>query len=99
MEGEESGQMVLASDLIKITETCILAFHLFLKKDKGKSSSALNLFGNQNQGATPLQQIQSSLEKVRFHLTFTLKYFTKFSLKFRLIDIAIDNDKIIMQLY
>lgn len=34
--------------------------------DKKKSIGALNLFGNQNQMTTPLQQIQSSLEKVRW---------------------------------
>ncbi|XP_024934137.1 uncharacterized protein LOC107428183 [Ziziphus jujuba] len=62
-EGEESCVMVLAPDLIKIIETSILIFHLFLKMDKKKSIGALNLFGNHNQTATPLHQIQSLLEK------------------------------------
>ncbi|GMY38233.1 Ribosomal protein [Fagus crenata] len=60
---EESDLTVLAPDLISILESSILTFHLFLKMDKKKSSGVLNLFGNQNQIATPLQQIQSSLEK------------------------------------
>lgn len=63
-EGEESCLMVLAPDLINIMEASILTFHLFLKMDKKKSIGALNLFGNQNQTATPLHQIQSLLEKV-----------------------------------
>ncbi|PQP99292.1 pumilio homolog 5 isoform X1 [Prunus yedoensis var. nudiflora] len=62
-EEEESDYMVHAPDLIKIIETSILTFQLFVKMDKKKTSSVLNLFGNQNQAATPLQQIQSSLEK------------------------------------
>ncbi|KAM2585167.1 hypothetical protein TB2_046068 [Malus domestica] len=60
---EELDSVVHAPDLIKIIETSILTFQLFLKMDKKKPSSVLNLFGNQNQAATPLQQIQSSLEK------------------------------------
>ncbi|KAK9923967.1 hypothetical protein M0R45_032360 [Rubus argutus] len=61
-EEEESDYMILAPDLIKIIETSILTFLLFLKKDKKKTSTVLNLFGNQNH-ATPLQQIQTSLDK------------------------------------
>lgn len=64
-EKEESDLMVLAPDLIKIVESSILTFQLFMKMDKKKSNGVLRLFGNQNQIATPLQQIQSSLEKVR----------------------------------
>ncbi|GMN62650.1 hypothetical protein TIFTF001_031717 [Ficus carica] len=63
MEGEESSLTVLAPDLIKIMESSILSFHFFLKMDKKKSTGARNLFGNQNQTATPLHQVQSSLEK------------------------------------
>ncbi|XP_062154255.1 uncharacterized protein LOC133862452 [Alnus glutinosa] len=62
-EEEKSDLMVLAPDLIKIVESSILTFHLFMKMDKKKSNGVLRLFGNQNQIATPLQQIQSSLEK------------------------------------
>ncbi|KAF2309202.1 hypothetical protein GH714_001163 [Hevea brasiliensis] len=64
----ESDLQVVAPDLIKIMESSILTFHLFLKMDKRKASSVLNLFGNQNQIATPLQLIQSSLEKKRMRL-------------------------------
>ncbi|KDP25047.1 hypothetical protein JCGZ_22582 [Jatropha curcas] len=64
----ESDLQVLAPDLIRIMESSILTFQLFLKTDKKKSSSVLNLFGNQNQIATPLQLIQSSLEKKRMRL-------------------------------
>lgn len=56
---------VLAPDLIRIIENSILTFHLFLKRDKKKPSGVINLFGNQNQLATPLQQVQSALEKVK----------------------------------
>ncbi|KAM4102425.1 hypothetical protein ACB094_05G221600 [Castanea mollissima] len=63
MDEEESDLTVLAPDLIRILESSILTFHLFLKMDKKKSSGVLQLFGNQNQNATPLQQIQSALEK------------------------------------
>ena len=72
---DESDFVVLASDLIRIIESSILTFHLFLKTDKKKSSGVLNLFGGQNPTATPLQQIQSFLEKVRFrrHISFQFK--------------------------
>lgn len=70
MEGEEPSLTVLAPDLIKIMESSILTFHLFLKMDKKKSGGA-RLFGNLNQtGATALHQVQSSLEKVWFQVTF-----------------------------
>ncbi|XP_010263215.1 PREDICTED: uncharacterized protein LOC104601547 [Nelumbo nucifera] len=59
---EESDLPVLASDLIRIIEDSILTFRLFLKMDK-KKSSALSLFGGQNQIESPLHQIKSSLEK------------------------------------
>ncbi|KAJ7952078.1 Ribosomal protein L34Ae [Quillaja saponaria] len=60
---DDSDTGVLAPDLIKIIENAILTFHLFLKMDKKKPNGVLNRFGNQNQLATPHQQIQSSLEK------------------------------------
>ncbi|XP_058728750.1 uncharacterized protein LOC131601051 [Vicia villosa] len=60
---DESDTRVLAPDLIRIIENSILTFHLFLKRDKKKSNGVINLFGNQNQLATPLHQIQSTLEK------------------------------------
>lgn len=67
-EDEDSDMRVLAADLIRIMENSILTFHLFLKRDKKKSSGALNPFGNQNQHATPLHQVQSSLEKVILYI-------------------------------
>lgn len=60
---DDSDTKVLAPDLIRILANSILTFHLFLKRDK-KKSNGVNLFGNQNQLATPLQQVQSTLEKV-----------------------------------
>jgi len=57
---DDSETRVLAPDLIRIIESSILTFHLFMKRDKKKSSGATS----QNQLATPLQQIQSTLEKV-----------------------------------
>ncbi|KAB1218251.1 hypothetical protein CJ030_MR3G026131 [Morella rubra] len=62
-EEEESDLTILAPDLIRIVESSILTFHLFMKMDKKKSSGVLHLFGSHNQFATPLQQVQSSLEK------------------------------------
>ncbi|KAI4355920.1 hypothetical protein L6164_004644 [Bauhinia variegata] len=64
---DDSNMRVLAPDLIRIIENSILTFHLFLKRDKKKSSGVINLFGNQNQLATPLQQIHSVLEKEGLH--------------------------------
>ncbi|KZV27965.1 hypothetical protein F511_34610 [Dorcoceras hygrometricum] len=55
--------MIRAPDFIRIIESSILSFHQFVKADKKKSSSSRNLFGTQNQMATPVEQIQSSLEK------------------------------------
>ncbi|KAF8392798.1 hypothetical protein HHK36_021035 [Tetracentron sinense] len=66
-EEEESGLPVLASDLIRLIEGSILAFHLFLKMDKKKS---INLSGHQNHTYSSLQQIQSSLQKVCLFLYF-----------------------------
>ncbi|XVF26458.1 hypothetical protein REPUB_Repub14bG0018300 [Reevesia pubescens] len=60
---KESDYLVLASDIIRIIESSILTFQLFVKMDKKKHGSVLNLFGNQNLMATPLQQVQSLLEK------------------------------------
>ncbi|PIA43867.1 hypothetical protein AQUCO_01800127v1 [Aquilegia coerulea] len=63
-EDEELDSSVLASDLIKVLESSILTFRVFMKMDKKKPGSVLNLFGGHNQIASPLQQIQSALEKV-----------------------------------
>ncbi|XVF74934.1 hypothetical protein PTKIN_Ptkin13bG0149800 [Pterospermum kingtungense] len=60
---EESDYLVLAPDIIRIIESSILTFQMFVKMDKKKNSGVLNLFGNQNPMATPLQQVQSLLEK------------------------------------
>ncbi|KAM3308310.1 hypothetical protein P3S67_010054 [Capsicum chacoense] len=58
---------VLAPDLLKVIESSILTFRLFVKMDK-KSSSGRNLFGSQNQMTTPLHQVQCSLEKKKVKL-------------------------------
>lgn len=68
MQDEESDSMVLAPDLNKILESSVLTFHLFLKMDKKKSGGVRNFFGGQNQMVTPLQQVQSSLEKKEIKL-------------------------------
>lgn len=58
--------MVLAEDLIKIIESTILTFNVFLKMDKKKPNGVNNLFGNHNMNSTtPLQLVQSSIEKKR----------------------------------
>ncbi|KAK6915202.1 Protein of unknown function DUF1666 [Dillenia turbinata] len=62
-DDEESDMLVLAPDLLRVIEDSILTFQLFLKRDKKKDSSVRNLFGVQNQSATPLQLVQSSLQK------------------------------------
>ncbi|KAF8389456.1 hypothetical protein HHK36_026151 [Tetracentron sinense] len=67
-EEEESDSLVLASGLIRIIENTILSFRLFLKMDKKKSTGVFNLFGGENQIVSPLQQIQSSLEKKEMKL-------------------------------
>ncbi|KAI3512436.1 hypothetical protein L1887_19752 [Cichorium endivia] len=68
MTEEESGMVVQASDLLRIIETSILTFQLFIKMDKKKSTGVRNLFGGQNQMVTPVQQVQSSLEKKKVKL-------------------------------
>lgn len=67
---EESDYLVLAPDIIRIIESTILVFRLFLKMDNKKHGSFRNMFGNQNPMATPLQQVQSLLEKVHFYFNF-----------------------------
>ncbi|KAL0743108.1 hypothetical protein Bca4012_084621 [Brassica carinata] len=58
--------MVLAEDLIKILESSVLTFNVFLKMDKKKTNGVINLFINHNMNSTtPLQLVQSSVEKKR----------------------------------
>lgn len=68
--------LVHAPDLMRIIESSILTFHMFVKMDN-KSNGVRNLFGggqNQNQMATPLQQVQSLLDKVKKNSIFQLVY-------------------------
>ena len=55
---KDSDYMVLADDLIRIIESSILTFNVFLKMDKKKKNN-----GHLN-STTPLQLVQSSIEKV-----------------------------------
>ncbi|KAK6787349.1 hypothetical protein RDI58_015874 [Solanum bulbocastanum] len=64
---EDDELPVLAPDLLKVIESSILTFRLFVKMDK-KSSSVRNLFGSQNQMTTPVHQVQCSLEKKKVKL-------------------------------
>ncbi|XP_077222949.1 uncharacterized protein LOC143856570 [Tasmannia lanceolata] len=66
-EEEDSDNPVLAADLIRIIESSILTFHLFLKIDKKKTGSILHLFGG-NQASSYLQQVQTSLDKKEIKL-------------------------------
>lgn len=70
---KDTGFMVLADDLIKIIESSILTFNVFLKMDKKKPNGGIHLFGNHNNNhmnsTTPLQLVQSSIDKVRFFCT------------------------------
>ncbi|XP_076890395.1 uncharacterized protein LOC143541456 [Bidens hawaiensis] len=72
MTEEEQDMLVRAPDLIRIIESSILTFHMFIKMDKNKkkSNGVRNLFGGQgqNQMATPLQQVQYSLDKRKMKL-------------------------------
>ncbi|KAJ4826200.1 hypothetical protein Tsubulata_023789 [Turnera subulata] len=68
LEGTDSDLAVLAPDLVSIIESSILTFHLFVKMDKKKPVGVRNLFGNQNQIATPLQLIQSAVVKKKMKL-------------------------------
>ncbi|KAL5699481.1 hypothetical protein ACHQM5_030375 [Ranunculus cassubicifolius] len=65
---EEYGSHIFASNLLKIMESSILTLRVFLKMDKKKAGIVLNLFGGHNQIASPLQQIQSSLDKKELKL-------------------------------
>ncbi|KAK8664990.1 hypothetical protein V6N13_084756 [Hibiscus sabdariffa] len=60
---EESDYSVFAPDIIRIIESLILTFRIFLKKDKRRRASVPNMFGKHNLMATPLQQVQSLLDK------------------------------------
>ena len=64
MDDEESDFRVFAPDLQKLIEISILTFYSFLRLDKKKTGGVRNLFGGQNQLATPLQHVQSIAEKV-----------------------------------
>ncbi|KAL8466559.1 hypothetical protein ACS0TY_035573 [Phlomoides rotata] len=55
--------VILATDLIRVIESCILSFRQFIKTDKKKSGGVLSIFGSQHHMATPVQQIQSCLDK------------------------------------
>ncbi|KAK1289875.1 hypothetical protein QJS10_CPB18g00068 [Acorus calamus] len=59
---------VLATDMRKIIEECILTFRCFLKMDKKKSGGVLHLFRGHNQVVSSLQQIQASLDKKEIRL-------------------------------
>ncbi|KAL3632173.1 hypothetical protein CASFOL_025157 [Castilleja foliolosa] len=64
LEGEDaSDYVIVATDLIRVIESSILSFREFIKTDKNKKGGVRNIFATQNQMATPIQQIQSSLEK------------------------------------
>ncbi|GJX84014.1 putative ribosomal protein L34Ae [Tanacetum coccineum] len=68
-EEESEMQLVEAPDLIRIIESSILTFQMFVKMDKKKKSNGVrNIFGGQNQMVTPLQQVQSLLDKRKMKL-------------------------------
>ncbi|KAJ0249088.1 hypothetical protein HA466_0146400 [Hirschfeldia incana] len=64
---KDTDYMVLAEDLIRIIESSILTFNVFLKMDKKKPNGIIHMFGNNNHisSTTPLQLVQSSIEKKR----------------------------------
>ncbi|PWA48485.1 hypothetical protein CTI12_AA490360 [Artemisia annua] len=69
--GQDRKEMtdVEAPDLIRIIESSILTFQMFVKMDKKKKSNGVrNIFGGQNQMVTPLQQVQSLLDKRKMKL-------------------------------
>ncbi|GAB2220009.1 hypothetical protein Droror1_Dr00007650 [Drosera rotundifolia] len=65
---EEADFVVLAPDLLSVIESSILTFYIFLKTDKKKRNGGLNIFGSQNQTVTPLQQVQSVVDKKHLKL-------------------------------
>lgn len=66
-EEEALGLKVHATDVLRVIETSILSFRQFVKMDKKKSGGVRSLFGSQNQMPTPVQLVQSTLEKVKLH--------------------------------
>ncbi|GMH03876.1 hypothetical protein Nepgr_005715 [Nepenthes gracilis] len=73
VEGDDADFLVLAQDLIKVIESSILTFHIFLKMDKKRPHGVINLYGSQNQIASPLQQVQSVVEKKHLKLKDLVK--------------------------
>lgn len=67
-EEEALGLKVHATDVLRVIETSILSFRQFVKMDKKKSGGVRSLFGSQNQMPTPVQLVQSTLEKVKLTL-------------------------------
>ena len=63
-EADELDPPIFSSDLLNIMEESILTFLLFVKTNKKKSVSSLNLFEGHNQDESSLQQVKASLEKV-----------------------------------
>ncbi|KAF7095372.1 hypothetical protein CFC21_097557 [Triticum aestivum] len=57
---EDQTEPILAPDLMKLLEECILTFRVFLKKDKKKSSVLMGVHGHTG---SSIQQVQSSLDK------------------------------------
>ncbi|XP_047958058.1 uncharacterized protein LOC125203693 [Salvia hispanica] len=67
-EEEALGLKVHATDVLRVIETSILSFRQFVKMDKKKSGGVRSLFGSQNQMPTPVQLVQSTLEKKAMRL-------------------------------
>lgn len=52
------------SDILLLIQDSILIFCQFLKADKKKPASILNVFGGHSQASIPLHQIKTELDKV-----------------------------------
>ncbi|XP_047342349.1 uncharacterized protein LOC124945877 [Impatiens glandulifera] len=71
LEVEQSDLCVAADNcFIRVIESSIMTFQLFLKFDNKKSSGGRNLFGGgaQNQMAIPIREIRSSVEQKQLRL-------------------------------
>ncbi|XP_031501416.1 uncharacterized protein LOC116265036 [Nymphaea colorata] len=67
-EESDSDSSASFSDLLRLIQDSILIFRQFLKADKKKPASFLNVFGGHSQASGPLHQIKTDLDKKKMKL-------------------------------
>lgn len=82
-EESDSDSSTSFSDLLRLIQDSILIFRQFLKADKKKPASFLNVFGGHSQVSGSLHQIKTDLDKVllilfAFSFTYSILAFTFF---------------------